>query len=335
MSVVTVLEVFSGRTGSLDDKYISEYKRVFMVLCDSFAQGAIAVRDAVGIVPYDIYVFPGDGSFDRKALCKKVTATQREDYPLAWDVVAEYTGNTADPNKQNKDGNPTNEAAIITIDSQIFQEPCDMDCNGNAVLNTAGEAFDPAEVRDVSRTIITIEKNFATLDYYNDCAKWQDMLNSDTYLGFQPLTLKIMKAGATLQYENGVEYWKRKVEMQYRPLWIVQNQGENAIIFNADNTTQDTSLAKPVTLIDLFGMQWSGNISGWYGLTLNQGTYWIPGKGLGKILVDEFGLPIQKPRLLDKNGALLAPDATTLDTIPVYVVWAKYNDVPFAGLGMP
>jgi hypothetical protein len=90
-----------------------------------------------------------------------------------WTVTAEYTS------EREITEDPTAEPAAITWSSEQFQRPVIYDNSGNAVVNSAGDPFDPPVMMDDSRPVVTISKNLAVVPAW--ILAYQDAVNSDAF----------------------------------------------------------------------------------------------------------------------------------------------------------
>jgi len=68
----------------------------------------------------------------------------------------------------------------ITWDSEQFQKPAVMDKDGNGVVNSAGDPFDPPAMMDDSRRVITVTRMMQTVPTW--ILNYQDAVNSDQFV---------------------------------------------------------------------------------------------------------------------------------------------------------
>lgn len=90
-----------------------------------------------------------------------------------WLLTCEYSSER----QYNED--PTADPAAISWDSEQFQKPAVFDKDGNAIVNSAGDPFDPPNMMDDSRRIVTVTKNLATVPSW--ILTYQDAVNSDNF----------------------------------------------------------------------------------------------------------------------------------------------------------
>jgi hypothetical protein len=90
-----------------------------------------------------------------------------------WIVTAEYSS------ERELTENPTSEPAAITWTSEQFQKRAVIDKNGHAIVNSAGDPFDPPLMMDDSRRVVTIIKNLAVVPSW--ILTYQDAVNISSF----------------------------------------------------------------------------------------------------------------------------------------------------------
>ena len=137
------------------------YTRTFVLNASSPSDKAYTVGSNASL-PVIGSVHPQDSS----AYCRTLSVTNPNPY-AGWEVSADYDTN------QNIDAtNPDNDEALITFNSEIYQESVVQDKNGNAIMNSANDPFDPPSTIDNNQLIVTISSNHKAippwvLDYQN------------------------------------------------------------------------------------------------------------------------------------------------------------------------
>lgn len=116
---------------------------------------------------------PRIGDVFHDAWCRSVTPKCVKGWTI-WRVEAEYS------TERELATDPTNDPAIITVDTEQFQKEADRDKDGNAVVNSAGDPFDPKYMMDDSRRIVRIKKNMS--GHPSWVLSYQDMVNSDSFV---------------------------------------------------------------------------------------------------------------------------------------------------------
>lgn len=107
---------------------------------------------------------------DSGAWCTSLSVDPTDPWK-GWTVTAEYTTD------RELAENPTEDPAIITWNSEQFQRPAVFSYDGDAICNSAGDPFDPPNMMDDSRRVVTITKNLAVVPTW--ILTYQDAVNSD------------------------------------------------------------------------------------------------------------------------------------------------------------
>ena len=166
MTVIFKEETGEGRSAS-NEKGMRKYSRAFRLETTSQMDGPYAVGSDANL--------PVIGSLhpeDSNAWCVSLRVENSNPWK-GWTVTAEYTS------EREITEDPTAEPAAITWSSEQFQRPVIDDNSGNAVVNSAGDPFDPPIMRDDSRPVITISKNLAVVPVW--IMNYQDAVNSDAF----------------------------------------------------------------------------------------------------------------------------------------------------------
>jgi hypothetical protein len=90
-----------------------------------------------------------------------------------WTVTAEYS------TERELAEDPTNDPAEITWGYEQFQKPAVTNYAGQAILNSAGDPFDPPIMIDDSRPVVTISKNLASVPVW--VFTYQDAINLGSF----------------------------------------------------------------------------------------------------------------------------------------------------------
>jgi hypothetical protein len=103
-------------------------------------------------------------------LCRSIKVTQDAGAPRQWTIEAEYSSK---PTKEDEsEENPLNRPARIRWRTSNYQKAIWQDINGKALLNSAGDYFDPPVEVDRAYWTVSVAKNVADvptfiLDYEN------------------------------------------------------------------------------------------------------------------------------------------------------------------------
>lgn len=212
MGIVSVKEQFEGRDTSQGIKRERTYKRVFDVLTDDPRTGGFAVRAALGIVIGDPYQLGVDGvdawaEGDTGAFATSIRAAVSSDDGRTWRAEVDYG-----PYDPETTTSPLDEPEEVSWDGVTFEVPVDYDADGTAIVNSAGDPYDPPVIREDDRPVLTIVRN--ELEFDPDLSDlYRGSTNSATFFGRAAGTVKMLPIraqrlwSANLQLNNGF-YWR-------------------------------------------------------------------------------------------------------------------------------
>ena len=130
---------------------------------------------AAGVLPNRHDPLPENGFLT----ARRIRLEQRSDTPYFWEATVEYSSAPMDREEQEKEDfpDPLDRPAIRRWGTVQYREAVEKDRFGNAVVNTAGDLYDPPPERDVSNWTVTITKNVASVpDFVID---YQNTVNDD------------------------------------------------------------------------------------------------------------------------------------------------------------
>lgn len=161
---VTFIEEDAGVRTATNSRGIRTYTRAFRF------ETSLQSEDAwdVGSHPNA----PVIGQAFRDAWCISSTPSCTDPWK-GWTITAEYSSAV----EMNVD--PTQDAMQIRVYTEQFQKPAVFDKNGNKIVNSAGDPFDPPLMMDDSRRVISLVRNVAA--YPSWVLSYQDAVNSDTF----------------------------------------------------------------------------------------------------------------------------------------------------------
>lgn len=206
MSVVSCNEIWSGRQGSVDQQVLRRYIRVFQVVTNDPNDDAGVVGGATGI-PALFSPYSTPNYSDPQSRLTDIRPYQSTESPKVWEVTCEYTGRT----------NPLTDPPVIQWGSDTDQRIAELDINGQAVLNSAGQFFDPPPEVDHDLPTLTITRNEATVSPANIIA-YQNAINTDSLsiagLAVTPGQAKI-KITSTSQSDDSLAWWQTVYTIQF------------------------------------------------------------------------------------------------------------------------
>lgn len=157
----------TSRRGTDGIDGIRRYTRSFIFESSSDSEDEYAILSHPS-APQNGSVHPSDaGAFvvSRTAECT--------DGRNGWLLTCEYSS------ERQYSEDPTADPAAISWTSEQFQKPAIQDKDGDAIVNSAGDPFDPPNMMDDSRRIVTVTKNLATVPAW--ILTYQDAVNSDAF----------------------------------------------------------------------------------------------------------------------------------------------------------
>ena len=230
---VTITKLSEGRTSNYDGKGLREYQQTFRVVTDSLPYGPLAAEMAVAnqytIVQNLTYYDEGNSVVDLAALAESIRGDpEYDDNPFRFLVSVVYStrvydsiaqnggatptspqqGGNSPSSSENASENPLLQPAELSITTQERMRVVYLDLNGNAVLNAAGEPFDPPKEAPDAFLVITITRNEATTSPVEDL-KYINAINEVILGSFAAGTAICKGISGTASYWHGLRYWKR------------------------------------------------------------------------------------------------------------------------------
>jgi hypothetical protein len=299
VAIIGVYETFDARGGKVATNRLREYSRSFNVISSIRNEDPIAVRLAPGIPPpWSPYVNTV-GFADLGSWCKEVTVRQDRLDPYTWRVEARYSSQVDRPDI-NQIENPLLRPAEIEWDTVTRERIIMADIDGDPIVTVNDERFDPPPMDEEKILQLTVTRNQAgynALEY----VKYENAVNSDTFLSFPAGRVKCVRIKGGRQFENGVLFWRVTFQFHFR--------------IRLDETDDEVLDA------DASRRAWQLKI-------LHQG-YWKVDAGKRLHVTDAQGRPSPTPRLLDADGTQLAAGED-----PVFLYFDTRPERNFALLGL-
>lgn len=224
MPVVAVQETFLNRTGAVNDKREREYSRTFDVLMSTRTSDPVEVLLAPSLPRVWNPYIGANGTADLGSWCKDIRARQDTLDPYLWRVEAKYNSRLERPDL-NIIENPLLRPADLSWDHVYVMKPLERDRDGNAILNSSYERFDPPPETEDVRQVLTVVRNQAT---YNAqlYQTYANTVNEVDWMGFKAGTVRLMKLSAVRQFENGILFWRVTFEFHIRSGSIATNEAD-------------------------------------------------------------------------------------------------------------
>jgi len=165
-TVLSVVEKLGGRGGD-ETTSTQNFSRVFQVEID--AVSATVESDILASVSIPTIGASHPAYSAAKCTRRRVKLADDDDF-LTWEVECDYSLPT--PSKNNTSNNPVNDPPRISFGSvqytrvveKAYQGVDKIDSPTKAILNSAGQPFDPPVVQEEENMVISITRNERTID---------------------------------------------------------------------------------------------------------------------------------------------------------------------------
>lgn len=292
MAIVSVTDLKGGGKRSAHWTVDSgrAFTRTLQVITDTAYDGPASVIAQLGSAYGDPYN-PGYGSLERDLNCYMTDLSVEEmgEDGLQWQVTLGYSWY----NVNYAGGGPSQSPLLMPIDVswglRDHETVLDVDVNGNAVVNTAGDPFDPPVVIDDPRLVMTVVRNESVFNI-GWVVAYRNAVNSDPFAGFDPLFSKVLNISSKSQWHQDAGwYYQTTYEFEFLTSQINNNTSNG---YRQNLVSQGFRAISSVT-----GKP--------YQITLK-------------------GQPVNAPMLLDKNGFLQG-----VNDPPYFVTYQGYPELPF------
>lgn len=201
-------------------------------------------------------------------LCRSVTVDQDSGAPLKWIIEATYSSEPLNQSDEQQAQNPLDRPPLVKWSSTTYQLALAEDRNGEAIVNSAGDYFDPPVEASRSHWTVTIEKNVTGVPAF--ILGYADAVNESAIqiqgISVSPECAKLMDVSLSERKSEG--------------------EGDQRVNFYT------------------FGYTMELRAETWQLKVLDQGLRYVDDDEIKQIL-DERSKPISSPRLLDGEGGIL------------------------------
>lgn len=206
--MILTVRRLTSREGDANENGIRTYSTDYLVETNSAAEPEASVGSAAGL--------PGVGSphpSDPTARCNGLKLKQRDSpFSHLWDVTATYTNEPMSPAAvaalSPTPTNPLTAPSKVSFRSKHHEVPFTEDRDGDPVVNSAGDAFEPPGNKDATRWTIHIVKNYTAIP--STLGDYQDKVNDGAVvlggLSVPDECAKINVDGINPVISNGVSY---------------------------------------------------------------------------------------------------------------------------------
>lgn len=151
-------------------------------------------------------------------LCRNVKVRQQSGEPRHWQIEAEYSTAPSEDQEQQEE-NPLNRPAKRKWRTNKYRQAIDRDVNNQAILNSAGDYFDPPVEVDRSHWTCTVTKNVADVPSY--ILDYEDAVNNAAItlggISIAQYTAKIDELDISeLKIEGDYEYYEFTYTLEFR-----------------------------------------------------------------------------------------------------------------------
>lgn len=153
--------------------------------------------------------YPGD---DFLRVVKRTVKTYQG--PLVYEVTCSYLHRWGERDESAED--PLIKKPEISWLSAVTNEPIDRDIEGYAIMNSAGEAFDPPITREVYDLVLRYVRNERNFNPRN-ASEYEGAINSDSFLGLaEGMVMCTVFDGQKIYDETRGDYYQVTYEFQIR-----------------------------------------------------------------------------------------------------------------------
>lgn len=221
MAIIWVHEALASGSGYGDSESGRNYTRIFDVLTDSFDDNALTVSaadDGTLAIPSAYSYFAKGNDTDYGSVVTRIAPERDQQYPLLWHVRVEYTvlrPNTSDGTWPGGTIDVTGLLPSIRIWGIPVTEVLREDVNGNAIVNSAGQPYNPLPEDIYYLKAIEVQTHLRSynLDYWT---AYEDSTNADTIWGRAPGTLLMVgPPNGTRKIDRYGTYWEVRLEIHW------------------------------------------------------------------------------------------------------------------------
>lgn len=152
---------------------------------------------------------------------ERITTTPGQG-PLIYEVRVYYTTRPANTSQTDPYLNPLDQPAEIEWGFVTHNEPIDRALDGTAIVNSAGQSFDPPITREFHDLVLRYTRNEASYAPLF-AADYIDSINSDYFFGFPPEFVKCNAFTGRRMVLADLTYWSVNYELQFCTAEYLEN----------------------------------------------------------------------------------------------------------------
>lgn len=154
MAITAVQLIWSGPAFADDSEGVVGYTQTYRVYSNTALESAINVRAAL---PLPGAPYPGDP----KATVKSRSADRPDNSRLVWDCTVQYEFDPEDP--EDPEDNPLDEPIKFRWTAGLYTKAVIKDRDDKAIVNSAGDYFDPPPEIEEIRWSVNVQENVASV----------------------------------------------------------------------------------------------------------------------------------------------------------------------------
>jgi hypothetical protein len=209
---VTACNLVNVKASRSKDGYTT-YTQKWQVLTDSRTDGPMTVLDYTGIPQVgDSYSIPsGEAAEFAAFIGSEADLASEEDTLKKWWVSVKFSDDPGEASKKDPEqppGNPEDDPPVLETYAVKGKQAVMYDIDGNLIASSANEPYDPVIERDDTSYMLRISLNQGSVDpaFY---ATYRDAVNSDSFFGCAPETVKVETPGAIqVLFKGGQKYYR-------------------------------------------------------------------------------------------------------------------------------
>lgn len=242
MSVVGSAKEIAGRRGGSEKAGVREYRRAYLVETNQPHDSQMEVLRAPNL-PTAGTPYATDREFDGAAIIVERSPKEIGDTGMWWEVDVLYSSSAEkqkqekpDRPKEEKPDNPLDWAARYNWGFTNLTVPMVIDADDKAVVNSAGDPFDPLPVKETCLRTVTITRNEPTFDVHEKRV-YDNKRSANAFLGFDAGMARMLPIRSGERYVfNGISYFEVIYEIVFAyDCWQIKllDQGPRYYLKNA------------------------------------------------------------------------------------------------------
>ncbi len=157
------------------------------------------------------HLFPSDTA----ARVTNVKCTSREENNKEFNVAVQFS-TAASGSEEEEDPDPLNASPDVTWASTAVNVVAEKDRDGEAILNKAGDAFDPPVEVERPHAVLTVSQNEASFSGAI-ALQYVQKVNSTTFEGAAAGEVMCRSISAVDETKNNIQYWRVTYEFEFAP----------------------------------------------------------------------------------------------------------------------